>query len=60
MPRPGPVTEDAVRAHVSAHLAGYTVPEVVVCEMEPPREDSGKPFKRRSREPYWTEMDRRI
>lgn len=54
------VTEEAVRAHVRAHLAGYKVPKVVVFEEHLPREDSGKLFKRRLREPYWSETGRRI
>jgi long-chain acyl-CoA synthetase len=54
------VTADAVRAYARDHLAGYKVPKVVVFERELPREDSGKLFKRRLREPYWSDTGRRI
>jgi long-chain acyl-CoA synthetase len=54
------LTSDAVRAFVGQHLAGYKVPKVVVFEEELPREDSGKIFKRRLRDPYWAGHDRRI
>jgi long-chain acyl-CoA synthetase len=52
--------EDDVRAHVRAGLAGYKTPKVVVFEEDLPREDSGKIFKRRLREPYWAGMERAI
>ncbi|HEY7489071.1 MAG TPA: AMP-binding protein [Streptosporangiaceae bacterium] len=54
------LTDDAVRDHVRAHLAGYKVPEVVVFDDNLPREDSGKLFKRRLREPYWANTGRTI
>ncbi len=52
--------EDEVRAHVRAGLAGYKTPKVVVFADDLPREDSGKIFKRRLREPYWVGMERAI
>ncbi|SEF88861.1 long-chain acyl-CoA synthetase [Thermomonospora echinospora] len=54
------LTADTVRDHVRAELAGYKVPKVVVFERSLPREDSGKLFKRRLREPYWAGTGRRI
>jgi long-chain acyl-CoA synthetase len=54
------VSEDAVRNHVRSHLAGYMTPKVVVFDETLPREDSGKIFKRRLREPYWAGPERRI
>lgn len=54
------VTADAVREYVRTHLARYKAPKVVVFEDRLPREDSGKLFKRRLREPYWTETGRTI
>ena len=54
------LSEDAVRAHVREHLAGYKTPKVVVFADELPREDSGKIFKRRLREPYWAGLERAI
>ncbi len=47
------LTEDDVREHVRAHLAGYKVPKVVVFDHDLPREDTGKLFKRRIRARYW-------
>ncbi len=50
------VTADEVRAHVQTNLAKYKVPKVVVFEQELPREDSGKLFKRRLKEQYWSDQ----
>ena len=52
--------EHDVRAHVRENLAGYKTPKVVVFEASLPREDSGKIFKRRLREPYWAGLERAI
>jgi long-chain acyl-CoA synthetase len=41
-------------------MAGYKVPKKVAFMAELPREDSGKIFKRKLREPYWEGLDRRI
>jgi len=49
-----------VRAHVHARLAGYKTPRVVEFTDSLPREDSGKIFKRRLREPYWRGRERAI
>ncbi len=49
-----------VRAHVRGHLAGYKTPRVVRFEEKLPREDSGKIFKRRLRDPYWAGRERAI
>jgi long-chain acyl-CoA synthetase len=54
------LTEDAVREFARQKLAGYKVPKVVVFDRNLPREDSGKLFKRKLREPYWAGRDRRI
>jgi long-chain acyl-CoA synthetase len=54
------LTEEAVRDHVRRELAGYKVPKVVVFDDELPREDSGKLFKRRLRDRYWAQTNRRI
>ena len=51
---------EAVRLHLAAHLAGYKVPRRIEIRADLPREDSGKIFKRRLREPYWEGMGRRI
>ena len=49
-----------VRAFLRERLAGFKVPRVVAFHDELPREDSGKIFKRRLREPYWAGRERRI
>jgi long-chain acyl-CoA synthetase len=56
----GGLTETAVRDHVRARLAGYKVPRVVVFDPDLPREESGKIFKRRIRDPYWAAEGRSI
>ena len=52
--------EDEVRSHVREFMAGYKVPKVVDIRKDLPREDSGKIFKRKLREPYWQEKGRSI
>ena len=61
-PQPGvpapSVTE--VRAYLAQHLAGYKVPKRIEFGRDLPREDSGKIFKRRLRDPYWANAGRAI
>jgi long-chain acyl-CoA synthetase len=60
-PQPGvELTEAEVRAFLRGHVAGYKVPKRVDFHAELPREDSGKIFKRKLREPFWAGLDRRI
>ena len=49
-----------IRAQLKASLAGYKVPKHVEILEHLPREDSGKIFKRRLRDPYWERVGRRI
>jgi long-chain acyl-CoA synthetase len=49
-----------IRARLRASLADYKVPKHVEIQKELPREDSGKIFKRRLRDPYWERAGRRI
>ena len=60
-PQPG-VSLDiaAIRARLKAQLADYKVPKHVEIAADLPREDSGKIFKRRLRDPYWTKAGRII
>jgi len=51
---------DAVRAGLRAALADYKVPRHITVAATLPREDSGKIFKRRLRDPYWEAARRRI
>ena len=60
-PMPGhELTEQEVKTWLRAHVAGYKVPKRVEIASELPREDSGKIFKRKLREPFWVGLDRRI
>jgi len=54
------IVEADVRAFLRGCVAGYKVPRRVDFHTELPREDSGKIFKRKLREPFWDGMDRRI
>ena len=51
---------DAVQSWLRNRLAGYKVPRVVNFHDQLPREDTGKIFKRKLREPYWLGRDRRV
>jgi len=54
------LTADAVRAWLSERIAGYKVPRIVSLHSELPREDTGKIFKRKLREPYWAGRARNV
>jgi long-chain acyl-CoA synthetase len=54
------IVAEEVREFLKGKLAGYKVPKVVEFVEALPREDSGKIFKRRLREPYWQGRPRRI
>src|SRR6267154_962456 len=60
-PQPG-VTLDtgSIRAQLKRSLADYKVPKHVEIQGNLPREDSGKIFKRRLRDPYWERAGRKI
>jgi long-chain acyl-CoA synthetase len=51
---------EEVREHVRSRLATYKTPRVVEFSDSLPREDTGKIFKRRLREPYWSGRERAI
>jgi long-chain acyl-CoA synthetase len=60
-PRAGATLQaDAVQAYLRERMAGYKVPAVVTFHAELPREDTGKIFKRKLREPYWAGRSRRV
>jgi len=52
--------EATVKAWLRGQVAGYKVPKRVDLAAELPREDSGKIFKRKLREPFWAGLERRI
>jgi long-chain acyl-CoA synthetase len=49
-----------IRAQLKTSLADFKVPKHVEIHKHLPREDSGKIFKRRLRDPYWERAGRRI
>lgn len=49
-----------ITAHLSVSLARFKVPRVIEFAESLPREDSGKIFKRKLREPYWRDAGRSI
>jgi long-chain acyl-CoA synthetase len=60
-PQPGAVLDgEDVRDFLRRRLANYKVPRRVEFSAALPREDSGKIFKRKLREPYWRGVGRRI
>lgn len=54
------VTAEDVRAFLQGRIANYKIPKTIVLVEGLPREDSGKIFKRKLREPYWAGLNRRI
>ena len=60
-PRAGVMLDAAeIQAQLRGALADYKVPKHVEIRKSLPREDSGKIFKRRLRDPYWERAGRRI
>ncbi len=60
-PMPGAVLDlAALREGLKAQLADYKVPRHIEIAHSLPREDSGKIFKRRLRDPYWAGAQRKI
>ncbi len=49
-----------VQSFLQSRIASYKVPRIVTFHEALPREDSGKIFKRRLRDPYWKDAGRRI
>ena len=54
------ITAEDVQALLRDRIAGYLVPRRVEFAAELPREDSGKIFKRKLREPFWAAAGRAI
>jgi long-chain acyl-CoA synthetase len=60
-PEPGTTLDaHAVRTWLAGRIADYKVPRVIEFHAQLPREESGKIFKRRLRDPYWKNSGRRI
>jgi long-chain acyl-CoA synthetase len=54
------LSAEDVQAYLKSRLATFKVPKVVSFHAQMPREDTGKIFKRKLREPYWAGADRLI
>jgi long-chain acyl-CoA synthetase len=54
------LSEEDVKVYLRDHLSGYKVPRSIDFRVELPREDSGKIFKRKLREPFWAGRTTRI
>jgi long-chain acyl-CoA synthetase len=54
------LTAESVRAWLHERMAGFKVPRLVTFHDSLPREDTGKIFKRKLREPYWEGRARRV
>ncbi len=54
------VTARQIQEFLEAHLAKYKVPRRIDFHPSLPREDSGKIFKRRLRDPFWQNAGRKI
>lgn len=54
------LTAGDIQAYLEAHLAKYKVPRRIDFHGSLPREDSGKIFKRRLRDPFWQNAGRKI
>jgi long-chain acyl-CoA synthetase len=50
----------SIRAQLRTLLADYKIPKYLDIQADLPREDSGKIFKRRLRDPYWAKAGRSI
>lgn len=60
-PRPGvQLSQDDVLTHLRPLLANYKLPSQIEFRTDLPREDSGKIFKRKLREPFWVQAGRKI
>ena len=53
-------SEGELLGYLGRHLAKYKQPTLITVHETLPREDSGKIFKRKLREPYWEQAGRRI
>jgi long-chain acyl-CoA synthetase len=54
------VNADLIRAFLGERIANYKIPRTITFQDSLPREESGKIFKRRLRDPFWEATGRRI
>ena len=55
-----PASAQKVQDWLKERIAGFKVPRTITFHAELPREDSGKIFKRRLRDPFWQNAGRKI
>ena len=54
------VTENDIRKYLGTRIAAFKVPRIIEFRDDLPRDDSGKIYKRRLRDPYWESAGRQI
>ena len=54
------IDPESVQSFLRERIAGFKVPRQVLFMDQLPREDTGKIFKRKLRDPYWSEAGRRV
>lgn len=54
------ISEADIKAWLKPHLSGFKIPKTIDFSSDLPREDSGKIFKRKLREPFWANRATRI
>ena len=52
--------EESIREYLIGHLAKFKIPRLIEFRSNLPREDSGKLFKRKLRDPFWADSGRKI
>jgi long-chain acyl-CoA synthetase len=57
---PGDDLAERLLEHARARLAGFKVPKSIDFAEELPRDDNGKLYKRKLRDPYWENQERAI
>jgi long-chain acyl-CoA synthetase len=55
-----PIGADDIRGFLAERTARYKIPRNITFQDSLPREESGKIFKRRLRDPFWDAAGRRI
>lgn len=59
-PNGAAVTENDIRKYLGTRIAAFKVPRIIEFRDDLPRDDSGKIYKRRLRDPYWESAGRQI
>jgi long-chain acyl-CoA synthetase len=54
------ITEEEIKQFLRGRIGAYQIPKRIEFRQDLPREDSGKIFKRKLRDPYWAEAGRTI